>query len=466
MKVTFFGAAREVTGSRHLLEVNGKKILLDCGLYQGYKPEAKAKNHTFQFKPTEIDAVVLSHAHIDHSGSIPRLVKLGYRGPIYTTQATKDLCSYMLLDSARIQEKETEYHNKKRKKRGEPLEEAEYTEKDALQALNQFKGLEYRDVKELVPGVKLTLFNSGHILGSALIHLEIDDSEDGKNKTLLFTGDLGRNNLPILKDPYQIEKVDTLIIESTYGDRLHEAITDVKDKMAAIVTETVERGGKLLIPCFSLGRTQEIVYTLHELFHEGRIPEELKIVVDSPLSVNLTEVFKKHVYEFDEEAQETFIKHGDNPFGFGRLTYTHSVEDSKALASNNQPMIIISSSGMCDHGRIVHHLRNNIDDPRNSILVVGFMAQHTTGRKIIEKERTIKLFGDEYPLKADVHVIDAFSGHADRSDLIDYITKIEGLKKVFLVHGEETQAETFKGYLAQNNVDNVTIPYSDDSFTL
>jgi len=466
MKITFYGAAREVTGSRHLLEVNGKKILLDCGLYQGYKKEAQEKNRTLPFEATEINAVILSHAHIDHSGSIPRLVKLGFKGPIYTTEATKDLCGYMLMDSARIQVKETEYQNSKRERKGEPQQEPNYTEEDTTQALSQFHAFKYREMHEIFPGVKVTLFNAGHILGSALIYLEIQDEEDGKTKTLLFTGDLGRKNLPILRDPYQVEKVDVLIIESTYGNRVHEAITDVKDKMAAIVNETIKRGGNLLIPAFSLGRTQEIVYTLHELFLEGRIPEDLKIVVDSPLSINVTEVFKQHLDDFDEEAQRVFIENGDNPFGFGRLSYTQSVEDSKALANNHAPMIIISSSGMCDHGRIVHHLRNNIEDPRNSILIVGFMAQHTTGRDIIEKQREISLFGDKYRLRADVHVIDAFSGHADRSDLIEYITRIEGLKKTFLVHGEEMQAETFKGFLEHNDVNDVTIPHAGDSFTL
>lgn len=466
MKITFHGAAREVTGSRHLLEVNGKKILLDFGLYQGNRKEAQEKNRNLPVTAKDIDAVILSHAHIDHSGSIPRLVKLGFKGPVYATEATKDLCGYMLIDSAHIQEKETEYQNRKREGKGEPAREPDYTEEDAHQALEQFRALKYRESHEIFPGVKLTLYNSGHILGSALVHLEIRDMSDKKNKTLLFTGDLGRKNLPILRDPYQVEKADILIMECTYGNRLHEAITDVKDKMAAIVNETVKRGGNLLIPSFALGRTQEIVYTLHELFHEGRIPEDLKIVVDSPLSINVTEVFKRHLDDFDEEAQNVFIKHGDNPFGFGRLSYTQNVEESKALAKSHVPMIIISSAGMCDHGRIVHHLINNVENPRNSILIVGFMAQYTTGRDIIEKKPEITLFGDKYRLRADVHVIDAFSGHADRSDLVDYITRIEGLKRTFLVHGEEKQAEIFKDVLAHNDICNVNIPHEGESFTI
>jgi metallo-beta-lactamase family protein len=466
MKLSFHGAAREVTGSRHLLEVNGKKILLDCGMFQGRRKDAEVKNGTFGFNPKEIDAVCLSHAHIDHSGALPRLGKDGYEGPIYSSHATKDFCGYMLMDSAYIQEREAAYINKKNKKRGKPEVQPEYTVKDTEKVLNQFKGLKMEEPVEIVPGVKLTLFNSGHILGSTLLYFEIDDEEDGKHKTLLYTGDLGRKNLPILKDPYQVEKVDTLIIESTYGDRLHEAITDVEEKLAAIVTETIARGGKLIIPAFSLGRTQEIVYTLHVLEHQGKIPSELPIWVDSPLSGNLTQVFKKHMADFDQEAQDEFINNHENPFGFGRLRYTKSVEESKALNESNMPMIIISASGMCEHGRILHHLRNNIEDPRNTVLIVGFMAQHTLGRKLINGDKEITIFGEDYRNRLQVEVIDAFSAHADRSDLIDYITKIDDLKQIFLVHGEEEQAEQFVGYLGENDITNVKLPHAGDEFTL
>ncbi len=468
MKLSFYGAAREVTGSRHLLEVNGKKILLDCGMFQGNRKEAEQKNRVFGFVPKEIDAVCLSHAHIDHSGSLPRIVKEGFKGPIYCTFSTRDLCQYMLMDSAFIQEKDAEYVNKKKLQKSEKsgvkpeLVEPNYTADDAEAALSQFHAIGYEKPCEIVPGVKLTLYNSGHILGSALIHFEIHDQDDGKTKTLLFTGDLGRKNLPILKNPYQIESVDNLIIEATYGNRLHEAVTDIENKLTDIVTTTIGRGGKLIIPAFALERTQEIVYTLHRLSDQGRIPVELPIIVDSPLSGNLTEVFKAHPEDFDKEAHDEFLHHGDNPFGFGSLRYTKTVEESKALNENRLPMIIISASGMCENGRVLHHLKNNIEDPKNTILIVGFMAQNTLGRKIIEKHPVVNIFGEPYKLRAQVSVIDAFSGHADRSDLIEYITRIKGLKKTFLVHAEEKQAESLKTFLDENGVRDVEIPYNGE----
>lgn len=466
MKLTFYGAAREVTGSRHLLEVNGKRILLDCGMYQGHRAEAREKNTHFQFDPTTIDAICLSHAHIDHSGALPQIAKQGFQGTIYTTFSTRDLATYMLMDSAFIQEREAEYINTKKRKPGQPKVVPEYNTEDAKAALDLFVALPYQKTTEIFPGINLTLYNAGHILGSAIVVLDIVDQEDGKTKRLTFTGDLGRKNLPILKDPYQIEQSDYLIIEATYGNRLHEAITDVEDKLADIVNDTIKRGGKLIVPAFSLGRTQEIVYTLHKLVDSGRIPEELPIVVDSPLSGNLTEVFKAHPEDFDKEAHDEFLKNGENPFGFGRLRYTKSVDESKALNDNKMPMIIISASGMCEHGRILHHLRNTIEDPRNAILVVGFMAMNTLGRKIIEKEKEVNIFGDTYTVRARIEVIDAFSGHADRSDLLDYVNKIHGLKKIFLVHAEETQAETFKKYLEENDMRGVEVPHEGDQFLI
>lgn len=466
MKITFHGAAREVTGSRHLLEVNGKKILLDCGMFQGRRKDSIDRNRNFGFDPKEIDAVILSHAHIDHSGALPRLVKDGFEGPIYTTFATRDFCHYMLMDSAYIQEKEAEYLNKKKRKKGEPHIEPEYTEEDAEKALRQFHGLNYQKSHEVAPGVKFTLYEAGHILGSAVIFLEIDDDEDGKHKTLLFTGDLGRRNLPILKDPHQIEHADYYITETTYGNRFHEAITDVQDIMADIVSKTVKRGGKIIIPAFSLGRTQEVVYTLHRLFDQNKIPHELPIVVDSPLSGNVTGVFRNHTMDFDEEAKKEFINNNENPFGFGRLRYTQNVEESKALNESRVPMIIISASGMCEHGRILHHLRNNIEDPRNSILIVGYMAEHTLGRKIIDHQPKVNIFGDSYRLRAEVKVVDAFSAHADKSDLLDYATKVKGIKQTFLVHGEDKQINAFKSALEENGMKNITIPSNGESFTI
>ncbi len=466
MKLTSHGAAGGVTGSKHLLEVNGKRILLDCGMFQGRRSEAKELNHNFSFDPKSIDVVVLSHAHIDHSGSLPRLVKLGYEGPIFTTFSTRDFCNYMLLDSAYIQEKEAEYINKKKRKKGEPMVEPEYTQEDVIEALHHFHGIGYKRAYQIAPGVKVTLFEAGHILGSAVVFLEIDDEEDGKHKTVLFTGDLGRRGLPILKNPYQVKKADYLITECTYGNRFHEAITDVYDIMDDIVNRTIQRGGKLIIPAFSLGRTQEIVYTLHHLFAKKRIPHDLPIIVDSPLSGNVTEVFKAHVMDFDEEARNEFLRNQENPFGFGRLHYTRNVEESKALNNSRVPMIIISASGMCEHGRILHHLRNNLEDPKNSVLVVGYMAENTLGRKLIQGEKEVNIFGDPHQVRAEIKVVDAFSAHADRSDLLDYAVKIKGLKKVFLVHGETEQAISFKEALKENGITDVEIPARLQTFTL
>ena len=466
MKITFHGAAREVTGSRHLLEVNGKKILLDCGLHQGRRRDSEDKNRNFGFNAKEVDMVVLSHAHIDHSGALPQLGKQGFEGPIYTTFATRDFCNYMLLDSAYIQEKEAEYLNKKRRKKGQPPVEPEYTEKDVHKILHHFHGIAYKRSHEISPGVTLTLYEAGHILGSAVVYLEIDDHEDGKKKTLLFTGDLGRKNLPILRDPYQVEKADYLITETTYGNRFHEAITDVDDKLADIVNKTIKRGGKIIIPSFSLGRTQEVVYTLHRLFDKNRIPHDLPIIVDSPLSGNLTEVFRGHTMDFDEEAKNEFIENHENPFGFGRLHYTQNVQESKDLNKSRVPMIIISASGMCEHGRILHHLKNNIEDPKTTVLIVGYMAEHTLGRKMINHEKEVNIFGESYRMRAEVQVIDAFSAHADRSDLLDYAIRIKDLKKTFLVHGEDKQLTAFKGALAENDITDVIIPSQGESYTL
>ncbi len=466
MKVTFHGAAHGVTGSKHLLEVNGKRILLDCGMFQGKRKESRERNATFPFEPTSIDALILSHAHIDHSGNIPRLVKDGYDGPIYTTFATKDFCNYMLLDSAYIQEREAAYINKKKRKKGEPMVEPDYTQEDVIDALHLFHGVPYKRAQQIFPGIKVTLFEAGHILGSAVVFLEIDDEEDGKHKTLLFTGDLGRKNLPILRDPHQVEKADYLITECTYGNRYHEAITDIADKMADIVTNTIQRGGKLIIPAFSLGRTQEIVYTLHHLFDQGEIPHDLPIIVDSPLSGNVTEVFRGHVMDFDEEARNEFLRNQDNPFGFGRLHYTRNVEESKALNDSRVPMIIISASGMCEHGRILHHLKNNIEDPKNGVLIVGYMAQHTLGRKLVEKQKEVNIFGEPHQVRAEINVVDAFSAHADRSDLLDYILKVKNLKQTFLVHGEEEQANALRDALEENGLKNIEYPFPGDSFDL
>lgn len=464
MHIKFCGAAREVTGSRHLLTINGKKILLDCGMAQGSRKESCEKNEKLMFDPKELDMIIISHAHIDHSGILPYVVKRGFNGPIYATRATQDLASYMLMDSAMIQEKEAEYLAKKGKACSTPL----YSVEDAEKTQKLFKGIPYRKTINISEGVDLTFYDAGHILGSAQIYLQIDDKETGKKYTLGFTGDLGRKGLPLLPDPEMLPPTDYLLSESTYGNRFHAAIQTVEQDLADIINRTAKRGGRIIIPAFALERTQEIVYHLNILWKEKRIPE-LPIYVDSPLSVNVTEVFKKHLDCFDSATNEEFIKHGDNPFGFGRLIYTKSVEESKHLNELNGPMIIISSSGMCEHGRILHHLKNNIENSHNTVILVGYQAANTLGRKLLDGEKKVNIFGDPYDVKAEIIVMDAFSAHADRSDLLDYMKKlndVQPIKKIFLVHGEEGQGLDFEGFLRQSGFANIEVPAPGQEFEL
>ncbi|MBU0668282.1 MBL fold metallo-hydrolase [Patescibacteria group bacterium] len=465
MKIKFCGAAREVTGSRHLLEVNGKKIMLDCGLFQGRRQESDEKNREYCIDPKEIDVIILSHAHIDHSGGLPFYVKGGFKGQIFSTFATRDLCNYMLMDSAFIQEKDAEYMNKKNAKKGLPLIEPLYTTDDACDTLKLFYGVSYEKAFVVTEGVVCSFYDAGHILGSSLIHLIIHDKETDQRYTLAFTGDLGRKNLPILRDPQILPPADYLITECTYGDRFHESILDADKRLKEVVIRTVKRGGKILIPAFSVERTQEIVYHLNILWQNKEIPD-VPIYVDSPLAANVTEVFTNHPECFDRETFREFIVNRKNPFGFGRLKYTRDVEESKALNDLNGPAIIISASGMCENGRILHHLKNNIEDPRNTIMVVGFMAQNTLGRKIVDGNEIVNIFGEPYHLRAEVCKMDAFSGHADRSDLLDYISRVEGVKKIFLVHGEEDQAAKFKTYLEENGYKDVVQPARGDEIEI
>lgn len=468
MKLQSFGAAGEVTGSRHLLEVNGKKIFLDFGLFQGRRKECDEKNRHLPFDASKIDAVILSHAHIDHSGGLPILVKNGFKGPIYSTFATRDLCNYMLLDSAYIQEKDAEYMKQRLEKRGRkesvskkaangkvPMEPL-YSVEDAQKTLEQFYGVGYERAFVVADGVVCSFYDAGHILGSSLIHLVIYEKETGKRFTFAFTGDLGRKNLPILRDPQVLPPTDYLMIESTYGNRFHESILDAGKRLEEAINRTAQRGGKIIIPAFSVERTQEVVYHLNRLWQKKSIPD-MPIYVDSPLSGNVTEVFISHPECFDAETNEEFIKNRKNPFGFGKLQYTHTVDESKALNDVKGPCIIISASGMCENGRILHHLRNNIDDPRNTLLLVGYMAKDTLGRKILEKQQVVNIFGEPHNLRAEVVIMDAFSGHADRSDLLDYINKVEGLKKIFLVHGEGEQSGFFAQILHESGYKDVTV---------
>ena len=446
MKLEFSGAARQVTGSKHLLHINGKKILLDCGLFQGHRKKAAMANMRFPFDVKDIDAVVLSHAHIDHSGTLPVIAKLGYTGPVYSTHATKDLCGIMLRDAGHIQEQDAEWIAKKLGlQKAEPL----YTQEDAAKIVQHFEGVNYGESFSPCEGVHVRFHDAGHVLGSAVEEWEIHDQETGQDIRLGFTGDLGRHDLPILRDPSQLEGLDVLITESTYGDRLHDEIADVEDKFAASVIDTMQRGGKIIIPAFALERTQEILYVIRELQQAKKLPE-LKIYVDSPLATSATEIFRRHPECYDQELRD-LMNNGQDPFcpQCDGLRFTQSVEESKALNDQAGPMIIISASGMCEAGRIRHHLKNNIPNPNNKVLIVGFMAQNTLGRKIVDKDSPINIYGKPYEMRADVEIYNAFSGHADQKGLLNFAHNSGAPKSVFCVHGEEMQMETFTGELAK-----------------
>ncbi len=467
MKLQFWGAARTVTGSMHLLEVNDTKILLDCGLYQGKRKLSYERNLNFPFDPKDIDVLVLSHAHIDHSGNIPNLVRQGFRGNIYTTHASRDLCAAMLEDSARIQEQDIAYLNKKRRRKGEPPLEPLYTVQDALNTLPYFIGAPYWRPIPIAPGVTLTFYDAGHILGSAIVSLDIDEQGAGK-KRLVFSGDLGRQGLAILRDPEFIDRADYLIMESTYGSRYHETFEDATQKLRDISIRAFKQKGRLLVPSFAVGRTQELVYRLNQLRTRRDIPE-FPIYVDSPLAVNVTEVFRLHPECYDREVRK-FMAANDNrsPFGFHLLRYVRSVDDSKALNFVPDPVMIIAASGMCEGGRILHHLKNHIGDPNAIVLFVGYQAENTLGRKILDGVSPVRIFGELHEVRAQIERIDGYSAHADRTELLDWANHFdrEQLKQVFLVHGEEEGYASLKSGLEQMGFKNVTVPDRGDSFTL
>lgn len=466
MKIKFLGAIRTVTGSMHLLTVNGRRILLECGLYQGRRKEAFERNRNLPFEPKSIDTLILSHAHIDHSGNIPTLVKHGFQGNIFTTPASRDLCSAMLRDSGHIHEQDVSYVNKKRARKGLPPLEPLYTVDDAANSLGHFVGLGYDRPLPVAPGVRLTFRDAGHILGSAVTVLDIE--EDGRQARLLFTGDLGRKGMPILRDPQSVEGVDYLIIESTYGDRLHDPIRTTDEELQEVVVDTYRRGGKVIVPAFAVGRTQELVYALHRLTRARDLPS-LPIFVDSPLAVNATEIFRLHPECYDRELNE-FLTSGNHrdPFGFHRLNYIRSVEASKELNFLREPAVIISASGMCEAGRILHHLKNNIEDPRNTVLIVGWQAPHTLGRRLVERRSVVKIFGEEYSLRARVETINGFSAHADRNDLLGYVQQLGAgrLKAAFVVHGEEASSLAAADGLRDLGVKHAFVPEPGEEFEL
>lgn len=449
MKLKFCGAAGTTTGSQHLIEANGKRILLDCGLYQGSRKDAYDINCCFpHFDPKAIDSVVLSHAHIDHSGNLPNLCRKGFAGNIYSTFATRDLCQIMLADSARIQEGDTEWLNKKRAKEGLPPVDPLYTEIDAELCLRQFVTVGYDRPMTIADGVRLSFVDAGHILGSAQVLLEVDDREDGgKTKRFLFSGDVGRGGNEILRDPIAVQNVDFLLMESTYGGREHEAAAGVGEHIADILTTALRRGGKVLIPAFAVERTQQLLFVLHQLFEEGRIPE-VPVFVDSPLAVSATEIYRLHPECFNETIYK-FLFETANPFGFEGLTLVRSVKGSKELNDLRGSAIIISASGMCEAGRILHHLKNGIGDSRNTVLFVGYCAENTLGRRIRDGESEVPILGGRYNVHARIEAIDSFSGHADHSELLDYFERMTGPRsKVWLVHGELEHSEALKAALA------------------
>ena len=469
MELTFHGAVRTVTGSQHLISVNGYKILLDCGLYQGSRKNSYERNQNLPFAASEIDALVLSHAHIDHSGNIPNLVKSGFRGDIICTYATRDLCAIMLRDSAKIQSYDIEYVNKKRAKNKLPLLEPIYKIEDAIESLKYFIGIGYERPYRLLPGITLTFYDAGHILGSAITVLDIEDEETKKPVKLVFSGDLGRPDRPILRDPTFLDEADILIIESTYGNREHADIDEASNKLERIVNETCKRGGKVIVPAFAVGRSQELVYRLHQLVESRDISPQLPVYVDSPLAIDATSVYRLHPEAYDEEIAEFLLedRHQD-PFGFDMMHYTRSTAQSKELNFLREPAVIISASGMAEAGRILHHLKNNIEDPRNTILIVGWQAPHTLGRRIVQKQPRVKIFGEEYDLKAAVETINGFSAHADRSELLDWAGHFK--KKPahsFIVHGEEEVSLAFADSLQkQLGFNNVQVPELGQAFTV
>ena len=455
MRIFFAGAARTVTGTQHLLEFDGTRLLLDCGLYQGRRQESSERNRHLPYDPRQVTLMILSHAHIDHSGNIPTLVKQGFPGHILCTPATRDLCSVMLRDAAHIQEADADFMNRKHRDRLEEPVVPLYTEADALNALTRFRTLDYRRPAEVLPGVSLTFLDAGHVLGSAIVQLDIQRAPD--RLRLVFSGDLGRRNMAILRDPEIPQSPDVLLLESTYGDRLHAPLAGMETQLAEVVNRAVARKGKILVPSFSLERTQEFVYALHRLTLRKAVPP-IPMFVDSPLSVRITEVFKLHPECFDEETL-AFMRQNGDPFGFENLTYISSAEDSKALNDRGGPMMIIAASGMCEAGRILHHLRNAVEDARNTILIIGYQAQNTLGRKIAEHQPEVRIFGMEHPLEAEVVVMDAFSAHADRDDLLEFVGRCRpSLRKILLVHGEEEQMNPLAERLTGMGIADVRIP--------
>ena len=460
MEIEFFGAAREVTGSCHILRVGEKTVLLDCGLFQGRRQESREKNLHLPIPAQRIDAVVLSHAHIDHAGRLPLLAAEGYRGPVHCTPATRDLCAVMLVDSAHLQEKDAEYLAR----HGKPFAAPLYQQSDVAALMRLMRVAGYDQPFEVVPGVRVTFLDAGHILGSATVLLEC--SENGRSLRLVFSGDVGRKGLPIIRDPKPPNGADAVIMESTYGDRDHLPALHMRERLGTIVRETAARGGRVIVPAFAVGRTQEIVYDLHALIRANAIPS-IPIYIDSPLAIDATGVFAMHPDAFDHG--EDLVAAVKDLFHFDQVHYTRDVNDSKALNSQLGPMVIIAASGMAESGRILHHLLHGASDPRSTILIVGFQAEHTLGRRIVERQRVLRILGEEVELRARVEVLNGYSAHADRGELTAWLDAVRaGAKqppRVWLVHGETTSQTALAANLRDRGYQ-VEAPAPGDRVTL
>ena len=466
MKIKFIGAAREVTGSKHLITTeSGKKILLDCGMFQGKGLETDGMNRDLMFDPSKIDHIILTHAHIDHAGLIPYVYKLGFRGSVVCTNGTRDLCSIMLTDSAFIQEHDTFTFNKRRAKKGLPLVEPLYTQADAAAAMGLFIGVPAGMKFRIDDNIKVTFTNTGHMLGSGVANLQ--RTENGQVKRISYTGDIGRPVDPILAPPLPFPQADIVITESTYGDRLHHDIGKAEEELLKIVIDTcVTKGGKLIIPAFSVGRTQEIVFALNNFFNAGRLPK-IDMFVDSPLAVNATTVFRMHPECFNQNFADVLAKDSD-PFGFDNLFYITKVEDSKRLNDHKKPCVIISASGMMEAGRVKHHLANNITDPRNTILVVGYCAPTTLGARIVRGDKEVSIHGMVYKVKAEVKKIESFSGHGDYKEMINFLSCQDkgAISKMFIVHGEYETQKKYVASLTEAGFKNIEIPAKGQEFEI
>ncbi|MFT5302588.1 MAG: metallo-beta-lactamase family protein [Mariniblastus sp.] len=471
MKVQFWGAAQTVTGSMHLIHHAGRQILLDCGLYQGRRKIAFEKNRELPFDGEKIDAVILSHAHIDHSGNLPSLVKSGFKGAIYATSATRDLAAIMLLDSAKIQTNDVKYVNKRRKKKNQTPFTPLYETPHAVQTLKQFRSVEYEMPFHPLPGVEVRFHVAGHMLGAAIVEVLLDAEEPGGKPTrLVFSGDIGRPDMPILRDPVTVPGADYLIMEATYGDRIHPEGGDAKKTLKEAAHTVYNAGGKLIIPAFSVGRTQEIVYRLNLLAEAGELPP-MKVYVDSPLAVNTTDIFRDHVECFDDDMINAILSEEDeDPLDFGKLHYVRHVNESKALNHSKEPCIIISASGMCEAGRILHHLKNNIEKSSTMILFAGYQAPHTLGRILLDGSLDrVKIYGQEYQVKAQVCKLQGSSGHADQQELLEWaatMAETGNIKQVALVHCELDSATEFKQKLEQKKIGPVIIPAPGDEMIM